>query len=255
MLIKITESCHGGCTHCMNNAVPCDRHMTLDTFNDVLKFTTEYDVVGDTLTGGEPSENPNFVDFVHRYYEVKPNSSMLTITTNGQWILEKPEIAHELLDKYPLLLYQVTYDNKYYPNKLDITKRVLHHKRILIEEHLQQIYPQGRAVTNNLKCETNAPKCFNVQLIMSQLRARSEKAGLKELFVVLRGQAHKFCIPAVHYDGSIGLGESDLCPTKCSVYDTEDKIIETILNHECKGCPEALKSFAENALQSMKIIN
>lgn len=253
MLIKITESCHGGCNHCMNNAVPCDRHMTMDTFIDVLNFTTKYDVAGDALTGGEPSENPQFVDFIHKYYEMKPLGMMLTITTNGQWILEKPEIAHELLNKYPLLFYQVTYDSRYYPNKLDTTKRVLHHKRILIEENVGQIYPQGRAITNNLKCETNAPKCFNVRLIMGQLKAGNENVGLKELFAVLRIQAHKFCIPAVHYDGGIGLGESDLCPTNCSIYDDEDDIIKSILNHECNGCPEALKSFAENALDVLRV--
>ena len=248
MLIKITESCHGACSHCMNNAVPCDRHMTIKRFTEVIEFCLRYDVamLGDTITGGEPSENPCFDEFIHTYYQMRPLSTPLCITTNGHWIVERPDEAHDMLERYPYLTYQVTYDSKYYPNKLDITKRALRHNRIVIITDVGKIYPQGRAVTNNLKRDANCPKCFNVMLMMMQ-----SNGTLSGMLYALRLKAQKFCIPAIHYDGGIGLGESDLCPMFCSIYDSEQDIIDTILHHNCNGCYEALESFKKNGVNHL----
>ena len=42
MVIKITEKCSMGCSHCMNNALPTGKHMSFDTFKDVIKFQKQY---------------------------------------------------------------------------------------------------------------------------------------------------------------------------------------------------------------------
>ncbi len=51
MLIKITKSCHNGCTHCCNDSRPSDEHMTLQTFKDALNFAEKYDK--NNITGNE----------------------------------------------------------------------------------------------------------------------------------------------------------------------------------------------------------
>lgn len=62
MLIKITESCTMGCTHCMNDSKPDGRDMTLDMAQKVVDFlieeykrTKNYINVF-VISGGEPTE-------------------------------------------------------------------------------------------------------------------------------------------------------------------------------------------------------
>lgn len=38
MIISITESCHMGCSHCMDDAKPCEKHMSMRTFQDAISF-------------------------------------------------------------------------------------------------------------------------------------------------------------------------------------------------------------------------
>lgn len=67
MLLVLTESCSMGCTHCMDRAVPCDRHMTEETLRDALHFLTiNQAAMHICVTGGEPTEHPRFVDKIGR---------------------------------------------------------------------------------------------------------------------------------------------------------------------------------------------
>lgn len=238
MLLKITESCHMGCSHCMSSCVPCDRHMTEKTFRDVLEFVKTHEpgclLTDNIISGGEPSEHPEFLKFVEIYFDIIGNDSRLYITTNGQWILENPEKAHELLDKYPNLKYQVTYEKEYYPKKLDITKRILRHKRIEFADTIQ-IYPMGRARLNNLKISEGhiSTKCFNLILLANQ------RNSFQEIINALRS-AQKTCIPAINYDGTFSFGESDLCPRCCSIYDSDEVIYDKLKNFTCNDCPAEL---------------
>ena len=42
MMIKITEKCSMGCTHCMNDASKSGKHMSFDVFKDVIAFQKKY---------------------------------------------------------------------------------------------------------------------------------------------------------------------------------------------------------------------
>lgn len=44
MLLKITEKCSMGCTHCMNNATPDGQHMSEKVFDDSLDFLIKNNV-------------------------------------------------------------------------------------------------------------------------------------------------------------------------------------------------------------------
>lgn len=41
MLIQITNRCHMGCKHCMQDASPKGKHMTDETFGQVMDFCME----------------------------------------------------------------------------------------------------------------------------------------------------------------------------------------------------------------------
>ena len=167
---------------------------------------------------------------------------ILTVATNGHFILEHPKEIHEYLDKYPFLFFQVTYDNRYYPKKLDITKRVLRHKKITIVTELEKLTPKGRAITNNLKVTDNvmAPPCMNVTLGLVQLNSKS----LSELLKTLR-RLNINCSPSIQVNGDIALGEFDSCPAFCSIYDSEETILNAIANNTFECCPEIMTIFNE----------
>lgn len=243
MLIKITKSCHNGCIHCCNDSKPSDEHMTLETFKDSLKFAEKYDkynILGNEIAGGEPTENPLFLSFLDTYFEILGKNKPLTVATNGHYILENSDIVHEYLDKYPSLFFQVSYDNRYYPKKLDITKRVLRHKRIYIITEITHLYPQGRAITNNLKISDRimCPPCINLKLIQEQTRSYK----LRDIISYMR-KNEKYCIPSIQFDGSIAFGEYDCCPKYCTIYDDEKTIVESIINFNCNDCSQAIEIF------------
>lgn len=240
MLIKITKSCSNGCSHCLNDSKPCDEHMSLETFHDALVFTSKYDILdtGVILTGGEPTENPLFLDFISMFYSFFGKDVPLTITTNGHWVLEHQQETMDLLFEYPNLFFQITYDSRYYPKKLDITKRILRLNQIIVETNVANIYPQGRAIQNGIPKSNliTVPKCTNLKLLAAQMGDK----GLKEMLYQLR-LFGKFCTPAIHINGQIGFGESDLCLLQCSIYNDEQTIIEKMLFNECKRCPLELQ--------------
>ena len=243
MLIKITKSCHNGCIHCCNDSRPSDEHMTLDTFRDALIFAKKYDYMnplGNEIAGGEPTEHPLFFEFIDEYYRFYNKKQILTVATNGHYLLENPDQIHEYLDKYPNLFFKLTYDNRYYPKKLDITKRALRHKRIMIATEVPSIYPQGRAVTNNLQISDKimCPPCTNLKLALQQIPFKS----LSNVLGAMRSVS-KFCTPSIQWDGSIAFGEYDCCPKYCSIYDSEETILKCIEEFDCDGCKIASDIF------------
>lgn len=241
MLIKITESCHAGCIHCLSDCKPCDNHMGIDTFVDALKFCIKYDnnPLGNIIAGGEPTENPMFKEFIEIYYSIYDDNNICVVATNGHWILENQETVLDMLKRHSHLFFQVTYDPRYYPKKLDTTKRILREERIGGVCQVDYIYPLGRAVENNIpkSDKITVPKCLNVKLVAAQMQDK----GLKDIIHYLRTELiHAQCSPSINYDGSIAFGESNLCPRLCNIYDDEQTIINAIINNKCEKCSEYL---------------
>lgn len=228
----------------MNRAVKCDRHMTMDVFREAVRFSERNDFIaqklGDIVSGGEPTENPIFLDIIEEYFK---NHERLGVTTNGHWLVENFGKAIELNRKHPGLLWQVTYDKRYYPKPLQLDKRILRDKQVVVCTSVDRIYPQGRALDNHIPFVAHATKCANIKLVAMQLRKQcgGEKPPLKVILFVLRKNMF-FCTPAIRYDGHISLGESDICKTIGSIWDDERTLVNNILDHRCGGCPEALEA-------------
>ena len=90
-----------------------------------------------------------FEDFIDVYYSLYSLNVPCVVITNGHWIIDNQEKVLQMLDKYPGLFFQVTYDSRYYPKKLDLTKRILRQEHIVVVTSVDNIIPIGRAKDSN----------------------------------------------------------------------------------------------------------
>lgn len=246
MLIKLTNSCSGGCSHCLSNCVPCNEHMTEETLSDVLKFCNKYGLYNLLITGGEPTEHPHFYEFtkhIIKCFRDVPVLKTITIVTNGYWLTESAENAEKakelinLSNEFTLVTFQVSTDKRFYPKKLDTTKRIFRERGIILcEDCVEQLYPKGRALTNNLDCSSrSSSQCVNIRLIARQLYLSGKLPSLNSIIRHLESRL-RFCNPQISYKGDILLGESSLCPKCSSIYESEENIVKSILNWNCSEC-------------------
>lgn len=240
MMVKITESCSMGCPHCMNNALPNGDEMSFDMFRNVLHFQCTYGGPFLIITGGEPTEHPEFERFVRYATSVMCTTPVrmqliITITTNGEWMQTHDDFVTWTEDK--AITWQVTTVDGLYPRKIDTTLPAFHHKNVVICTEIEHMYPMGRAVENNYVWEAKASKCFNIRAITRQLvdQHRLGNCALRTIISTMVAN-QKMCTPHIAPSGAIKLGESDLCPI-CSWFDKpEHEIVEDILNFRCHNC-------------------
>jgi len=239
MLLKITEKCSMNCTHCMNRATADGEHMTEQTLDDALDFLINNNAYHSIMvTGGEPTEHPEFVKMMGKIISKMSCQSypcVITITTNGFWCLEHPEEAKKIAVEtgYVKVFWQVSTDRRFYPKELPTHKKLWREPGFcLCTDCVTALYPQGRALDNYPDlCTAKASKCFNVRALTKQLPNPSVESIVRELL-----NKQKFCTPAIRVDGSISLGESDLCPKMASIYDNPDEIIKKIKEFKCHQC-------------------
>lgn len=232
MLISITEKCRMGCSHCMDDARPdCENHMTREIFEKAVDFNFEYDLTI-TITGGEPTEHPQFWEFMDILVGKMESCHAATICTNGM------NITDDDLDKVVALRkkckgminFQVSSFKPYYPIQIDLDQKIFKHEAFFICTKLEKLEKRGRAVNHpEWRFTTKAPQCFN-------LRSCVRSCGFRDGIMQLRSFA-KFCTPQIAYDGQIKLGESCLCPPVGNIYDSESELTKKICMFTCK-CPE-----------------
>lgn len=215
MMLKITERCTMGCSHCMNNARPDGKDMSLSVLKDALNFLKEHALGKNNLviTGGEPTEHAAFgqmmeeiIAFGKQYHCFM----IVTVTTNGEAIQKDPETFKGYVKRAQkagfFLVFQVSADTRYYPRRIEVNKKIFREEGfVLCDNCVKQIYPQGRALENRIPWQAKASKCFNVRAISHQL---GYGTTLKDIERTLLSRM-MFCTPHIGIDGSIKLGESD----------------------------------------------
>ncbi|MBP5433621.1 radical SAM protein [Ruminococcus sp.] len=241
MMISITEKCSMGCSHCMDNAKADGGHMTMETLEAAMDFVIRYNVhQALIITGGEPTEHPEFpliMGYIMARLHKTGQQCLPTITTNGFWILENEEnmkLAKSIATVDPLVKvqWQISTDTRYYPKKLDVTKRIWREPGfVLCKDCVEHMYPQGRAKLNGFKPDVKASKCYNIRAVTKQIPAPTVEKIVWQLAML-----RKFCTPSIRIDGGISLGESLLCPKAASIYDSEADIIQKIKDFKCDGC-------------------
>lgn len=237
MLLKITERCTMGCRHCMNSATPDGKDMELSMLRDVLCFLRENDLGRNLIiSGGEPTEHKDF-DLFMKEIILFGWFKVVTVTTNGEVIPKDPErfkgYVRAAKEAGIRLLFQVSADTRYYPRRIPVHKRIFREEGfVLCDPCIEQIYPQGRALENNIPWQSKCSKCFNVRAISHQLPRAATLSDIERILM----ERMKFCTPHIGVDGSIKLGESDLCPVCASIYDDMETIMEKIRSFKCHSC-------------------
>lgn len=250
MLIKITDKCSMGCSHCLSDCTPdlCD--MEWNTFVDAMNFYDKYckNIMKPILiSGGEPTESSIFLNVIQYLIDNYSGLIPITITTNGIWLTKNEWLVKELEKSLPNCSFQVVVDDRYYPVHVDEDSPIFKYKNVILCNEVAVLYPQGRALDNNLSCQAKASKCFNIRAITKQMIGKS----LTDIFSMMIMNA-KFCTPHIDINGNIKLGESRLCPVCSNIYKTEEEIINDIINFQCHQCdflnsklPKKYRKFVE----------
>lgn len=249
-MIKITQKCSMGCKHCMNDATPEGRHMSIEKLKDVMDFIKKINLKGPIIiSGGEPTEHPDFEKFCYYIMEYTLKNDLdvtYIVTTNGFWIVDHPEETKKILalgDELRKIEFQVSADVRYYPKRLPVHKRILREKGIILCDDCvgNNIYPQGRAVKNHIEqgSSIKMTRCANCHLMATQLKIN----GNLKLSTIVNNlfKANKFCTPHIRPDGSIAIGESDLCPVVSNIYKSDEEIGKDIFECTCNECQKYLK--------------
>lgn len=254
MLIQITNRCHMGCPHCMQDSNSRGKHMTKETFEQVLAFCEQAQPPVVNITGGEPSEHPGFLEMTKALLNIK-SVRILTIITNGAWIEDSKiriGIARMVRSNKGRVKVQVYSNEKYY------------HKHEWTVEHSQQfrsigcivdfdspIFMQdlGRARKNcqeEVEGSDHVPSCINSHLCAMQTHSLTE-------FFWACAQAGKFCRPLIDPNGDIHMSESWLCPVVANV---SDGVIEAFrkmrASRPCRGC-RLYKNFEHRFPKEMEL--
>ena len=240
MLLHITDKCTMNCPHCLGDYNENGGHMTEQVFRDSIKFILNTNtIVHIALTGGEPTEHPDFVKFMDILFNIMDNTPctlgmprLVTITTNGFWCLTYPDEARRIANgsKTVHIEWQVSADKRYYPTRLDVDNPLFKEERFtLCDDCVTHIYPQGRALDNKMDYIAKAPKCFNIRSIVKS------NTSLRDAVTALLMKGYT-CTPSIGINGEIKLGESRLCPNCSSIYDSISVIEEKIRNFHCHKC-------------------
>lgn len=254
MLIKITDRCSMGCNHCLSDCTPdlCD--MDFNTFVDTIDFHKKYCCFNNSLSkpiiisGGEPTESSIFMNIIGYLFDNEHcRNNAMTITTNGLWMSDNEWFVKDLKKYLPNCQVQIVIDDRYYPIHVNENSPIFKYDNVFIGRDVMRIYPQGRALVNNLPWQAKASKCFNIRAITKQ----KKDSSLSDILFTMTINGY-FCTPHIDINGDIKLGESRLCPICSNIYKSEKEIINDILNFQCHQCdfindklPEIYKKFVE----------
>jgi hypothetical protein len=218
MLVRITNDCDMGCTHCFADAKPGGEFMTMETYAQVIDFIIWSRFPMIMLTGGEPTHHPDILAMID--IAVKANFQPLLLS-NGTF-LEKPKLKDAILNSYAKI--QITNDPRFYPRRVP----VIEHSRVTYETHIRMVSPFGRAITNNIPTNRKSPTCFNIRSLCRTMGDFREALFSHHL-------NGKFCTPSINIDGSITAGETPFCSVIGTVLDREE-LTEKLYSLKCNKC-------------------
>lgn len=233
MLIRITNRCHMNCSHCMIDASgPEGEHMTHDTFERALDLRARLEARITMLSGGEPTDHPDFFELATKALEAISDSlGVYILASNGLFVLDDQKYADmcELTQKgCGFLVVQITNDSRYYSRNLALVQERFDLPHWRFTDHLRQIMPCRRTHENNIEPSRVVPLCAN-------LRANTRRHGLLRSVVALES-VMRTCSPSVSVDGSVRAGEMDTCYKIGDVTDSVETLESNLVNMTCNAC-------------------
>ncbi|MEZ9708719.1 radical SAM protein [Vibrio breoganii] len=236
MLIKLSEICRAGCSHCFENATADGDSMDIQTLLQSIEFARSVNDHSLLISGGECSEHPDFANILRMLNDVIANDFQIFILTHGGWLNDTPQALAE----HPNLLFQVTADPLYYPKllKTQTIQIIESAPNAMLTTNLNDagllLFPLGRAISDlGVTSETTrytAPASFNLRSMICH-----SDLTLREAVTMLR-QRGKACTPSINTDGSLSMGETRNCGRAGTVWSTHAIIERAIKETQCNNC-------------------
>lgn len=255
----ITNRCHMGCPHCMQDATPKGRHMTDETFGQVVEFCREAKPLLVSVTGGEPTEHPRWREMAVELLRL-PTVKVLSILTNGAWIedaKERIKMARLIREAKGKVKVQVYSHPRYYQ---DHDWTVDHEQTFrsigcwpafdapIFMQDLGRASRNCREEVEQMVQDGHVPSCVNSHLLAVQGRSLQH-------FFLMAVQAAKFCRPLIDPDGGIHMSESWLCPSVAHVSEGAAEVFRKMkASRPCGGC-QLYKNFERRFPKGMELLN
>lgn len=244
MLIQITNRCRMGCPHCLDDSRPDGGHMDETTFDNALKLARDCGGAPVLLSGGEPTEHPQFVDFCRR---VSQANIPFSVSTNGMWLGdERGEYRFEKVARMKWFAGAQVYSNpKWYRlheetvAKYNSNAKKWHDLNVLLETaEIRNMLDIGRAASCDAARKEAAESkyhcsCLVAHLTAVQLKSLHRLHRMGSLLYMLVCQEH-VCTPAVDWRGDFHASESWLCQSFGNV-NTDDRC--TLFDNLADGRP------------------
>ena len=214
MLIRITNRCHMGCSHCLVDARPDGDHMPLNVYAKALDFASATDGIV-LLSGGEPTEHPDILNYLRLAKAAVPASNVAMLS-NGAFLRDSRELLKEGI------LIQVTNDNRYYPERVPY----IDHENLCYTFEVPTLIKLGRGREN---IGRHGPGCYNFR------RAVLVTRNLSRAITLLRASA-KFCSPSIGVDGTLRAGETPECFPFGTIWTRHYRLVQQLRRFDCDRC-------------------
>lgn len=238
MLIKVTNRCEMGCSHCMENSTIRGEHMTASIFGRALDFTRRAERIAWSvgcppmilLSGGECSEHPRIVEFVE---EVIAQKLVPVLITNGMWLGDE-KLRTEILKPGRPILVQVTNDPRFYPKK----PPEFSDERVVYIPALTHLITLGRATrgrsANAGVPSAKAPSSFNLRSLTRSLGNFESAVAMLRVRAMqgLSGQ----CTPSITDVGDVVAGETRECFRIGTVDSSMKEVAGNLIEMRCNRC-------------------
>jgi len=253
-----------GCKHCMEDSKPEPLFMKFDednrdtTYWKALDFMKKCNAHYIVISGGEPTEHPDFFDIVTN---VAINFDVVTICSNGMFILDekKTKLYKELFKLFPNIYMQVYTNKKYYPLYDEIVKHKDDFQKVSERIEFQANLPLfikalGRAANDkecikDAKSHSYTTSCMSNASIFYQLEFTRGINYLESIY--------HFCSPMIDWQGNIHLSESWLCPNigNVNTFDDFNKIIKFKPCGKCSDYQKILNSLNPKYMYFKQLMN
>jgi len=238
MLIKITNHCSLGCTHCMENSTVLGEHMTEAVFARALDFTRRAERIAWSLgcppmillSGGECTEHPRVVQFVE---EVIAQRFVPVLLTNGMW-LDDEELRSAVLRPGRPILVQVTNDPRFYPRE----PPEFRDERVVRVPALTHLIPLGRAARGRSADAgvppARAPSSFNLRSLTRSLGNFESAVAMLRVRTMQGLSGH--CTPSITEAGDVVAGETRECFRIGTVESSMEEVTRNLIEMRCNRC-------------------
>lgn len=244
MLIQITNRCRMMCPHCMDASCPDGGLMDEATFGNALRLATENGCLHLTISGGEPTEHPEFLNFCKRASRA---GMKFSICSNGMWLGdEKAEWRFERMAKLSGFAGAQVYTNPKWYRLHDETVAKFNAQKarwlalgVVLDLHdIRGMSDIGRGKTCEEAIEESKASPYRNICLAAHVTA-AQVNSMRELFDMMLVQ-RRFCTPMVDWQGEFHASESWLCQSFGNVNrDSAETIFRNLKNGKpcCKCIP------------------